>query len=375
MKKRATFVVYVFLISSVTFAFWFGVKKWYNHRSIVTVQIVDQNNTPITYNQTKTGRILTRYRIDVPKVSGYGQVDATKKEVSGFFAVSSQTIIIKERPNSSRPLATVKKSKYVAAGFQVLNTAPVNGSQPDFYPNGIDRLRILTSNDGRSWNLLKTNYPNIMVRDPSIKKIGNYWYIVLTDGLLRTKNFKNWANIGWKMSTKQFKFEWAPEFVTDKNGKTHVIVCAQRPYSPDDTGFQLYISDFDIKSGIENNWRKLKGTKLSDNMLDPHMTYTDGEYRLWYKDESTKELHLVSSSNLYDNFNAEINQNTTANQQSAYEAPESVNGLNLLYVDPYVLGQNQHLGMYYATNRNGQIGDFRPIRSTELIRHFSIIRN
>lgn len=55
----------------------------------------------------------------------------------------------------------------------------------------------------------------------------NEYFIIYTRGLLATKDFEHWRTIPWHKDSRFISSqEWAPEFVTAKNGKKFVVMSA-----------------------------------------------------------------------------------------------------------------------------------------------------
>lgn len=82
---------------------------------------------------------------------------------------------------------------------------------------------------------------------------------------------------------------------------------------PYDSAFQLYICDFFPETGeIRNNWKKVTGPDLPNNMIDGHIDFIDGSYYLWYKDENTKMLKLAVSDDYlsgYKSYETDLHTN------------------------------------------------------------------
>ena len=215
------------LIISLTFLF----IKWNNHTSTVVIHYVDQNGTSVSYDKVKTSKtgLLLKLKPFNKNVPGYSKVAQQQSYL--IFPFKYREYNFAYRPmHINKQIKQLHKSKYIASTFQPMSVAPKNGKQSDPFnlarnyegQSGRDSLRIIYSQDGLKWKQLKTNYPKINVRDPSITKIGNYWYVIFTHGLVRTKDFKHWKTLNWQY-TKKFKNEWAPEFFKDKTGKYHII--------------------------------------------------------------------------------------------------------------------------------------------------------
>lgn len=347
--------------------------KWFRHYSNVEIRYVDDNKTPITYVKTIKKRAFEITSIKYPELDGYILKEKRKTRIL-VQPVHNSVVEVEYSPKKTNQLKIVNRYKYVGAAFQAMYQKPSGGSQGDPRPNelGIDRLKIILSNDGIHWRTLQTNYPNLNVRDPSIVKIRGYWYLIFTDGLVRTRDFLHWENMNWKMQKKMFANEWAPEFFKDKAGNWHIIMCAERVYSPHGTQFAIYTTNFDQNNGqVGDKWTKITGSAIPKNALDPNMSYINGKYYLWYKNEDTKTLHLVTSNNYTSDFNLEAKNNLQNHQFYAYEAPENQNN-HRLYFDTYDLASFRYHGIMSVEQKNGQYTNPKPISGDFLIRHFSV---
>ncbi|MDN2453549.1 hypothetical protein [Lactobacillus sp. UCMA15818] len=374
----------ILIITSVIFIYLNLSKK-----TTITVNFVDENGTKLLVNARKyygvPYTLLSSKQLE-EKVLGY---KSTRSFI--FFNNKNRKMTLKfKSKNYKQEINNFNKAKYVAATFQPMTVTAKNGFQGDPYntartydgkATGKDSLRLIYSKDGIKWKKLHVSYPRLNVRDPSIVKIDSYWYIVYTKGIVRTKNFKHWEKIKWPHS-KIFvnHFEWAPEFFKDAKGSYHIIMAGR---STATGNFQLYVSDFNKKTGhILNNWQSITGNNLPNNMIDGNLTYHDGKYILFYKNEdvTTNKLTRATSNNYLGPYKSEtLNVNLTGYDGS--EGLEAIFSGNTtrLYVDTYKFtknGQTIYNGIHY-TKEIGQDNTWaklKPIKAPFIVRHFGILR-
>lgn len=358
-------------------------------KTTITVNFVDENGTKLLVNSVKyygvPHTLLGSKQLE-KKVPGY---TPTKSFI--FFNNKNRKITLKfKSKNYKKEFSDFNKAKYVAATFQPMTVTAKNGFQSDPYntartyngkKTGKDSLRLIYSNDGVKWKKLHVSYPRLNVRDPSIVKIHGYWYIVYTKGLVRTKDFKHWEKIKWPHS-KIFvnHFEWAPEFFKDAKGKYHIIMAGR---STTTGNFQLYVSDFNKENGhILNNWKSITGTNLPNNMIDGNLTYHNGKYVLFYKNEDVETNKLTRAT--ADNYLGPYKSETLNVDLKGYDGSEGLEAIlsgntTRLYVDTYKFnksGQTIYDGVHY-TKEIGQKNTWTklsPIKAPFIVRHFGILK-
>lgn len=309
-----------------------------------------------------------------------------------FFKKPTQKLTIRFKSEDfDQEVKKFENAKYVAATFQPMTVTAHNGFQSDPYntsrsyngtKTGKDSLRLIYSNNGKNWGKMNISYPRLNVRDPSIARINGYWYIVYTKGLVRTKDFKKWEKISWPHS-KMFAnhFEWAPEFFKDKRDHYHIIMAGNSVLTHN---FQLYVSDFNCKSGrIKNNWRVIKGHDFPSNMIDGNLTYFHGKYVLFYKNEDVAKNKLTMA--VSKNYLGPYTSQTLNVDLASYTSAEGLEALFLknhirLYVDPYIINnrnQSQYNGVHYTERKYGKNNwsSLKAIKAPFIVRHFGILKN
>lgn len=341
LKRRLLSVILISLGIFISFLLY----SWSNETSTIKVSFTDEYGTklrvkPKTYH-SKPYLILNKTKLE-KEVPGYTPV---KRMI--FYKKDDQSLALKFKPeNYQNEVAELKKSKYVAATFQPMSVNPKGRYQLDPYntartylgsKTGKDSLRILYSKDGLRWKMLHTSYPKLNIRDPNIIKVKNYWYVIYTKGLVRTKDFKKWEKIPWSHSkTFNNHYEWAPEFFKDASGKYHVVMSGR---SAQTGKFQLYVSSFDETTGkIKNDWQKMVGEDFPSNMIDANIAYHNGQYVLFYKNEdvSKNKLTMATSKNYLGPYKSTALNINLMDYDGAEGLESMFDGNKLrLYVDPY----------------------------------------
>ena len=149
------------------------------------------------------------------------------------------------------------------------------------------------------------------LRDPSIVKVGEYFYITYTTiafnkgntiGFVKTKDFINFEgeksfNIG------SFARIWSPCWFKDGTNLWIIINATNdETDSSEPTGWNVYIIPFDYSNDtLENiNMKKLGG--IADNTIDCHLYKFIDKYVAVVKNETTKYIEVYKSSNIYDGY-------------------------------------------------------------------------
>lgn len=378
----------LYLIITVPICMVIGSILWIcgEKNSKITVNFVDENGTkllikPITYTSKPWLPLFANTLND--SVPGYKLV-----RHNVFFNDKHQYVTLKfKAKNFDDEMDNLNRAKYIATTFQPMTVPIKNGWQADPYnlsrtyhgeKTGKDSLRIIYSDDGKDWKFLHISYPKINIRDPHITKIGNFWYIIYTKGLIRTKDFKNWERVPWAHS-EYFtnKYEWAPEFVKDKYGNYKVVMSG---WSRQDNDMANYISDIDVRTGkIANNWRRIQGD-FSGNNIDANITYYHGRYIMFYKSYNTEKIMMSVSKKLEGPYKSK--ELSIDNGNKSVEAPEAVieNGKIRLYYDTYMVnskGTTVFKGIHYIESNN--VSGLKwtsphQIKAPFVVRHFGIYK-
>ena len=149
------------------------------------------------------------------------------------------------------------------------------------------------------------------LRDPSIVKVGEYFYITYTTvawdkgntiGFVKTKDFiifegEKLFNIG------SFTRIWSPCWFKDGTNLWIIINATNdETVGPEPTGWNVYLIPFDYSNDTleEVNMQKLEG--IADNTIDCHLYKFIDKYVAVVKNETTKYIEVYKSSNIYDGY-------------------------------------------------------------------------
>lgn len=264
--------------------------------------------------------------------------------------------------NPRTPLEIMQSYKYVMAAFK---------ERQDLWGTWGGRLRMMLSNDGMTWRQLPTAYPDHQVRDPSILKIGDTYYIIFTTGLLRTTDFVHYDDMNWNWSWKLHNYCWAPEFFTDNRGIVRVLYAGNPEGADDQWTMNLYVADFDPAVGpVEGTERQLTGDIISLSTIDGNLTYFNGKYHLFFDDnktDGTSSLHYATATEMlgpYTTQPANINEDKNS---YAFEGPELFLSDELgprLLLDPFGASNDPKTAWHSA----GHLGEaMKPIESPDFL--------
>lgn len=269
-----------------------------------------------------------------------------------------------------QPLQKVASAKNVAVSFKQ------NLKSKNFW---YGRLRMDVSEDGINWNQLKTRYPSQQFRDGNIMRFNNKFYIVYTDGLMSTQDFKKWENLHWDISKyKGLKTVWAPEFFSDRNGKWFVIFAGEPVDNNANNDFKLYVATFNPAIGvIGTDIKQINGPGISESAIDPTIQFYNGKYILYYANNKYEGSRSIIQSATADDLFGSYSSNgkfIPQNKEVQYEAPEvyrNSEGLPMIYVDPFEF-PNKHFGMSILNKKDSS---FEQLKSNTVLRHFGVLQN
>lgn len=307
-------------------------------------------------------------------------------KLTQFYYSHKQHLIIGKYRLTNKPLAEVKKAKYIGVSFQP-TTAPItNKTQTDPFIlsrkyncqySGMDTVRILIGNHYNDYYVLQTNYPAKSVRDPSIMRDGNRYYIVYTRGLMYTNNFTQWHLLKWPRD-HQFSYaqEWAPEFVRSSDNKHYIVMSAALKGKPNQ--HSLYLTTFKNEH-IGKIWRPLNGN-FPTNSIDPDIRYYHHQYYLFFKNEKTRRLLMGVSKKLIGPYQMKQIK-ADFSKFDAVEGPSVlfIHNKAILFFDTYDIqhGTAVFHDLHYikgnpATNKWGKV---KEVKSNTLLRHGQFIVN
>lgn len=229
-----------------------------------------------------------------------------------------------------------------------------------FFDNETGRIKFYEG-DGKRIELLSET--DLNYRDPSLLKVGDTYYMAVTDvemnkndfSIFSTKDFKTFEKQEYYLgfSTASRQAVWAPDFFVDQTGDVHLFVSVQREGNQETTDvngntvrvFDTYDLIVDLVNSTVSNINKLDLD--GGNKIDAHVFDFNDSYLMTVKDEVSKETELWSSSNLsawnkvYDHI-----PNTPTNVEGAFVTQQD--GVYRLYMDAYPEGDRVAGGMVYT---------------------------
>ena len=149
------------------------------------------------------------------------------------------------------------------------------------------------------------------LRDPSIVKVGEYFYITYTTvawdkgntiGFVKTKDFINFENEKL-FSIGNFQRIWSPCWFKDGTNLWIIINATNDTTTEGEpSGWNVYLIPFNYSNDTleEANMQKLEG--VADNTIDCHLYKFIDKYVAVVKNETTKYIEVYKSSNIYDGY-------------------------------------------------------------------------
>jgi hypothetical protein len=248
-----------------------------------------------------------------------------------------------------------------------LGNVPASGYVlSDFPSNTIQSLEILTSSDGVNWTGQMASYfpgDGYVVRDPSITLLsGTFWVCHTvsgvsadntTFGVASSPDGVNWTfvtGVDCSAVTGGSGVAWAPEWFLDASAPqgVRVIVTAS---ATRDVSMQLY--ETHPTNSAFTTWSALveiTGTSLPSSMIDPYMLKIGSTYYLWYKNETTTFIEVLSSASLTSGY-TQLYSGNWAGWGDGVEGPSIFRVGNTwhAFMDQYVAGT----GLGYSTQASG----------------------
>lgn len=172
------------------------------------------------------------------------------------------------------------------------------------------KLVVMFSDDGIDWkilNALGSYAPSTeTLRDPSILKIGDIFYIIHTKidwrngnyiGLVTTKDFITYTQMP-DVVLGTFDKIWAPEFFKDDDGKIYIVFtgCKDAIYRPWIVEVTNNFTTFSLATMLSGT------TMYAGNLIDFHIKKYNGLYYIAYKQEDAKYIEIMKSTDLKTNY-------------------------------------------------------------------------
>lgn len=212
------------------------------------------------------------------------------------------------------------------------------------------KLSLLGSNDGVNYEVIGDNIytPQLgrgTLRDPSITRIGDYYYITYTVidwthdnkiGMCRTKDFNSFEELP-QLAVGEFDVVWAPEFFID-GFDTYIVFSGN---------YQAYYTKYNHETHSVGEILKLNVVG-HDNYIDTSLLRKNGKYYAFCKNETTKYLFVACADSLDGEFNVIYDDSLDSKFGHPVEGQMCIrldNGkIRMYYEDITVTGQG---GFYY----------------------------
>lgn len=253
------------------------------------------------------------------------------------------------------------------------------------FSNTESALDLYLSADGKNFNKLNKEplYRPVsgVLRDPSIIKRGDYYYIVYSAvpsdanfntskyEVIKSRNLKDWELVGefdWLSFHGSFsQGVWAPEWFVDDDDKVYVIVAFDFiTYIIEHTGNELETAGTPINlspAGINGS-----------NYIDGTIIKEDGDYVMFIKNEDTKFIERFQSNSLLSGY-TKTGTGDWAGWGASVEGPciirLSDNSVRI-YLDAYASAQYFYSSSASAKSNTWTTKQQLPIQSGK-IRHFT----
>lgn len=199
--------------------------------------------------------------------------------------------------------------------------------------NGNDQIIVLQKDQNDK--TIKTIFTLMFDKDPSIIKIGNIYYIAVTNSysggdfnIYKTKDFHNFDSIQINANLLNFGNKIVkPNFFIDKNNYLSVIVSVNSKENPDK--FIPYTMNINIETGEPSNIQEIN---IDDFNRPSNKVFKYNEdYYLLSKNDSKDELELLISSNLTDWENISNKMPDLGNKIENYYFMEMKNKIKIIF--------------------------------------------
>lgn len=234
---------------------------------------------------------------------------------------------------------------------------------------------LIASNDGINWTELKQY--DFGWRDPSLAQFDDYWYVIYTGGIVRTKDWEQFERLPYPIE-KQGCMTWAPEWVNDSAG-WHIFY-PQTPPNGTEQDFDLYVVNFDPVTGSTDmaTSQKVAADYVKGSPIDPNVNFINGWYYLWVR-ERDLVVRLYRSEALSGPYTPVTTNFPDVQSGLNDEGPEmiQIDGQWVLYSDPWA-GWIPKRRLYYSTAVNNDLTNWSSLKPIEglnyMPRHFGLIK-
>lgn len=326
MRKRINLIIvitFIVFIGYGSYTYLIGTGQ----DTVIKVKQVDRNGTLINSPIVLVGRFLHNYSFN-PKIQGYNLIN--NSDLPSHFTRHNQNLTLKydSSLNTKHVANTLSNSYLMLSMSQELSTTSLGGSQKmNQSASSIARLRVLTSNDGTSWQRLNIDYPNIQMNNSTPFWNGSELYVYFGKKGLYTKNFSDWKTFRWSNYFDNGKIE--KQHIFTVNGKIYMLVVGHTT-SVKRNG--IYYAQINAKNGtVKSSWKRIISSKIPSKLVDVSVNYQDNKYYLASTDNRGRVKVFTSDGNL-DNLKA--SKIVLNNDQYSYQSAQIIStkdGLLMCY--------------------------------------------
>ncbi|USS85087.1 family 43 glycosylhydrolase [Fructilactobacillus myrtifloralis] len=171
---------------------------------------------------------------------------------------------------------------------------------------------ICISDDGLNWRTV-AKLPQLGgLRDHSVTRYKDSFYIVGTLAIYRTKDFSHFEQLAAPFYNNNLDSKWAPDLFQDKFGGYHVVLTATRKHADMGEGHRMvFIFDLDLDKGVfTNQWQRVAIDCGND--IDASIQYFQGKYYCFmshghvYVSDHYWGPYTHCNTNLPETFNGKI---------------------------------------------------------------------
>lgn len=242
-------------------------------------------------------------------------------------------------------------------------------------------MYVFSSPNGVDWSLVGAApqyfdpVKGYIVRDPSVIQVGSEFWVAYTDqvdageqptfGIAKSTDLEHWTFVAHVPVPIEATNLWAPEWFRDRDGEIYVFFTAS---SDNRRSFFIYAIRA-LDTGFRS-WSYPRAVYWDDRPIDPFVIWQGGEYRLFYKNDSSACIEYATSPIVYGPY-LPTKTGNWAGWTCHYE------GDALLRIGPcqwrvYIQGTTGGLaGYYFSDSADGLIGWSKPLSvvSKTLMQH------
>ncbi|MFC6260644.1 MucBP domain-containing protein [Levilactobacillus fujinensis] len=287
MSSKRRRVIYNSLIVA-SFFMIVGLINYFNMKSTIVINFIDENGTPVMAPLKAVGRVNSTYKLNIAHLPGY-TLGRYHYELKYTYGEVKRNVVY--HPKTMESLTKLLQAKYVGVSAQDVTTNSSDEIQSVSYDHSHNRLRVLYADKMDKWHTFTTNYPNVEIQDPTLFKLGNFWFVAYSGGVLRSTDLSNWDAIETHTS-KRYQEIMSPSLV-HLNNKTSMVFTAS-------VGDEVenYIAPFDYVTGQPNlkKAKQIKGTNGESSSLSLYKGKR--AYYLAYSEKASGVVYIKKSKKI-----------------------------------------------------------------------------